>query len=368
MQAIKKIIKKTPLYEPLRDVLFYWSALKMKRNVGRAEIDGYVQLPKGVVFEPTTKCNLSCQMCYQKVERALGKKDMTLNEIKSIFAKLKNDFKIESTGLIGAEIFMRPDIFDFIGYLGKQNTKVYLATNGTLLSESSVGKLKKLKNITGIGYSLDGTKEYHNKIRGVQYAFDRLMNAVKMTKDHFSLTLNSVVMADNASQLESVAELVKNIGVPNYSLQFEMFSTPEEVEEAARILGLNSEDFAVEIKESDKYDFKIEDIKKSIETIKKMGNLHFLIQPSAYTKFPEDYFDGTLREKKKLYCKDMNTLRINAQGNVIFCPFIKKEFGSLLSQKPEDIWNGEEMRTFRKKLLQSNLTPVCKRCCRLDIR
>lgn len=60
--------------------------------------------------------------------------------------------------------------------------------------------------------------------------------------------------------------------------------------------------------------------------------------------------------------------RINAQGEVIFCPFIKKPFGNLLEQSFEEIWNNEEFKQFRKKLVKNNLAPVCSRCCRLGIK
>ncbi|MFC1757088.1 radical SAM/SPASM domain-containing protein [Patescibacteria group bacterium] len=366
MKRIKKIIKNSFLYKPLKKGQSFLVSFEVKKNLQKAKKGENMEMPNTVVFEPTTKCNLDCQMCYQKSERSTDAKDLTLEEVKEIFLNLKNsNKKLKYVSLIGAEVFMRLDLMEIIEFLDNINLKVYLATNGTLINERNIDKLKSLKNVTGIGYSLDGLKDVHNKIRGRDYAFDKLINAIELTKDCFSLTVNSVVMNENMDKILEIGKFVKEIGVSNYALQFEMSSTFEEIEKSGKVLRVNKEDFAIEKKENTGYRFGKKKILDLLGNLRKIKGLNVVVQPSVFERHPGKYLQGNLRVSEKLFCKDINSLRVNAQAKVIFCPFIKKSFGNLLEQNFAEIWNGREIKDFRKKLLQINLAPVCKRCCRL---
>jgi len=63
----------------------------------------------------------------------------------------------------------------------------------------------------------------------------------------------------------------------------------------------------------------------------------------------------------------MTNLRIDPQGNVIFCPYLRRSFGNLVEQPAAEIWNSSTMRQFRVWLLENNLLPICQRCCKLGL-
>ena len=368
MEKIKKIIRQSFLYRPAKKIQNLMAKFKMLRRIRETEKEGIAPMPNGVIFEPTTKCNLNCQMCYQKAERALGKRDLSLEEIKKLLKRLA-DSGVKFVSMIGAEVFVRPDIFEIIDYIGSLKMKTYLATNGTLISEQNIGKLIAQKNvITGIGYSLDGLKDDHNRVRGREYAYDNLVKAIELTRDHFNLTVNTVVMEENLEQLPAIGRLVKSWGVNNYSLQFEMFATPEEYRQSSKVLAVAPADLAVEVKASQDFNFSLEKLESVLSELRQINGLNILIQPEAFNRYPEFYLAGNLREKVGLFCKDINAMRINAQGEIIFCPFIKKSFGDLNLENPAKLWNGQGLRELRKKLLQNNLAPICKRCCRLGVK
>ncbi len=368
MINFKKIIKNSFLYKPLKKWQSFFVSFRVNKNLKKIKKDGNAVMPDTIVFEPTVKCNLDCKMCYQKKERSLADKDLSFEQIKKIFLKLKKKNKnFRYVSMIGAEVFMRPDLMDIIGFLESIKLKVYLATNGTLVTEEKVEQLKRFKNILGIGYSLDGLKEDHNKIRGREYAFDKLMNAINLTKDHFILTINSVVMTSNVDRIYEIGKFVKEIGISNYALQFEMASTKDEVEVSSECLFVDREFFSVEEKEDTIYGFSKEKILGIIKKLRNRKGLNVSIQPGVFEKYPGLYLEGRLGEEKKLFCKDVNSVRVSARGDVIFCPFIKKSFGNLLEKSFSEIWNCEEFKDFRLRLLKNNLAPVCKQCCRLGI-
>jgi len=363
---IIKLLKQTSFFKPIKNAYSFFASLGKKKNIKKIKVDGCVMLPNTIVFEPTIKCNLSCAMCYQKNERATKEKDLSLEQIKIIFLRLGKN-KPKNVSLIGAEVFMRPDLVEIIEFFGELGIKVYLATNGTLIDEKMANKLIKLKNITGIGYSMDGMRALHNKIRGTDYAFDRLVKAINLTKNFFSVTVNTVVMDDNIDQIIEVGRFLKVLGVSNYALQFEMASTPDELEESKKILGINEQDFAVEVKNNNDYRFTVEQVSDLLGNLEAIKGLFIFVQPGVFEENHGSYLSGDLRKKENLYCKDINTLRINARGEVIFCPFIKKVFGNLLETNLGEIWNSQDFKDFRIRLLRGNLTPVCKRCCRLGL-
>jgi len=327
--------------------------------------DGTVFLPDSIIFEPTTRCNLNCQMCYQKEERRMGKKDLSFEEIKKIINNLNG---VKRVSLIGAEIFARSDIFQIIEEFIKKGIKLYLTTNGTLINKDNIKKLIKLrKGIRGIGFSLDGLEKTHNKIRGVDFAFKRTIEAINLVKKDFNVSINSVIMKDNIDELYDLIKYLRDLGIVNFGLAVEMFATPKEIVLSKKLLGFQGLPLALEVQENDKYEFSLEKIKKTIDKIKSIKGINVIIHPKAFEYFPKEFYNGTLRSKINLRCENMFLGRINAQGEIIFCPFIKKSFGNLLEQSFEEIWNNKELKSFRRKLIKNNLLPLCKRCCRLGV-
>ncbi len=359
---IIKLLKKLRLVKIIKKILgFLRKVFSCKKQV--LSKDGTASLPNSIIFEPTTKCNLNCQMCYQREERKMGKRDLSFDEIQKIINNFSN---VKRVSLIGAEIFARSDIFQIIEEFIKRGIKLYLTTNGTLINEDNVKELKRLKKgIRGIGFSLDGLKELHNKIRGRDWAFDRTIEAINLVKKDFNVSINSVVMKDNIDELYDLVKYLRGLGIVNFGLAVEMFATPEEVALSKKILDFGDLSLALEIQKNAEYKFSLEKLKRTIDKIKTIKGINLVIHPGAFKDFPEEFYNGILRKKIVLKCENMFLGRINAQGDVIFCPFIKKPFGNLLEQSFEEIWNNEEFKLFRKKLVKNNLAPVCKRCCKL---
>jgi len=363
---LKWLIKKTGAYGYLKNGFDSFQNRRYRDIESLIRDKKDLPLPRNVVFEPTTRCNLNCHMCPQREDRKQLKPDLPLDKAQELLTKLKKQLNIKSMGLIGGEVFVRSDIMEILKTLEYLKVKVYIASNGTLIDEGLAEKLKKLNNIAGLGFSLDGLKDRHDRIRGRDTAFSGVKRAVDLLKDDFSLTVNTVVMEDNIPEIVELAKLIRDWGVPNHTLQFEMSSTAQDVESSAKMLkSVGVGDIVVEVKEKDNYDFSAAEVGAVMDELNKISGLSVIIQPRLYSRFPTQYLDGRMRQIPGLSCKDVNTLRISAQGEMIFCPFIKKGFGSLLDNDIAGIWNSAEAKEFRFNLYSNNLTPICKRCCRL---
>ena len=92
------------------------------------------------------------------------------------------------------------------------------------------------------------------------------------------------------------------------------------------------------------------------------------LTPYTWEENLSEYYRGTGHRKLRLVCPKLlePTARIDHLGNVLFCGVLRKSWGNLMETPFEEIWNDAGFREFRKKLLDGNMLPVCRRCCKVD--
>ncbi len=341
------------LYEPFNRYRWKRHFNSLKKDI----IRGRIPNPRRATIELTMRCNLSCQMCF----RDQGQKgELTLEEFKTAVDNLTPG--IRQINLIGGEVFLRSDLFEILDYLRDRNLRVRIQTNGTLLDTQRLQKLSVYWNVSGVGFSIDGPPELHNKIRGSNSAYEKTIAAIKNTAQFFSVSVNTVLLDENFASIEEVFKTLSELGISEYRVEPEMFATPEEVESSG------VEPIAANIKEQGRYSFSAEELRELKTRLDKLAEerrIKVVIAPRVAEIDAGDFLAGTVRENKKLFCKHLLVPRIDAEGNLIFCHIIKKRFGNLKDTPLDELWKGEEITRFRRKLLEQNLLPVCKRCCRL---
>lgn len=96
--------------------------------------------PVSVMIELLTKCNLNCEHCYLPSH---SNKGLDFDTIKLLFRDLRK-LGIMNVSLTGGEIFLREDIFEIIELARRNQMRVFLLSNGTLLNKSKVTKLINL--------------------------------------------------------------------------------------------------------------------------------------------------------------------------------------------------------------------------------
>jgi radical SAM protein with 4Fe4S-binding SPASM domain len=133
-------------------------------------------------------CNLRCIHCYQE---NYNRKDLDFNKLKAIFLKLDEameKWKMKCfVSLTGGEPFLQPEgLFYLMDLIENSDNFISTAilTNGTLLTEDLVKKIKDYKKLAEVQVSLDGNdEESHDAVRGAG-TFSRAVEAVKLLKDH----------------------------------------------------------------------------------------------------------------------------------------------------------------------------------------
>jgi radical SAM protein with 4Fe4S-binding SPASM domain len=136
----------------------------------------------------TDRCNLRCNHCYQ--EDFTGNFEMSLDDLISIADDLlrvtKKWNKKAEFSITGGEPFVRKDFLYFLEYLNSQDnvSNIDILSNGTLITEQQVKKLKKISKLKSVQISLDGaSSKTHDLIRG-KGSFEKAINGIRKLKEY----------------------------------------------------------------------------------------------------------------------------------------------------------------------------------------
>lgn len=152
----------------LRDpswVLFIYRTIMRQRRAARVRQDWgerSVRVPAVVIASITSRCNLQCSGCYARATQRFPDAEMSADKLRSTIAEAEQ-MGIAIIVLAGGEPLTRPEILDitkdFPGIIFP------LFTNGLLIDEEMIGKLKKQKNVVPI-ISLEGREPDTDGRRG----------------------------------------------------------------------------------------------------------------------------------------------------------------------------------------------------------
>lgn len=174
----------------------------------------YSNMPKMVLFEITTKCNLHCVYC---TARKLVKKpaDLPISKIIEIVDKLE---KFEYVCLCGlGESLLHADFYEVLQVL--KDKKIVLVTNGSVLIDYK--KLIETNNIDAISFSIDDGTEQGMKRISDNYRFDILLdNLKKAAQNKINTTINCTLVKENISSIDTIKELAIEYQVSRFKLGF----------------------------------------------------------------------------------------------------------------------------------------------------
>ena len=334
------------------------------------------QFPEEICIELTRRCNLRCSMCYQQHNQIRAEDELSLEEIKSTFNKLK----LKTVSLIGGELFIRKDIFDILDYFAAKGIIIQnLTTNGTLIDEEKVKHLSyfiKRKTIRNISISFDGKKEAHDIIRNSKKAFERAFNGAEKLLTSLKalgintdkcMHINSVISKLNIKRFDECIDVTKELGIKNIVFNHLIYNTMEDLNRSAKMIG--NQELGLFDTCSEKQSIQSGEIPALLSTwqkaLRKAGKLGINMHSRPVSK---------LEHIKNYYRPDYNPrgvctypffiCRINSDGTVPFCLLMQHKMGNIRNESLISIWNNTEFKRMRKKLL-SGIYPICKRCCKL---
>jgi len=327
-------------------------------------LGGYALPVRSLNITATLRCNLNCKMCLQRQSlekfNERGIPELSFEEIKEII--LNTLPFITRVGFCGGEIFIRDDIMDILAFAAKRNP-VHFATNGTLVTSDMAREFVNMK-IRSILISIDGTKYFHDNIRGRSNAFERTLQTIEYIEKYKNdsgrlfpkIVINSVVTENNLSSFAELLQIISQLGIKDFGLQMVdkchyRYSPMKSLSDAftipPRFDVLQSGDLE-------------EKLLKLYETARGKG-IKIQIKPEVTISEFSDYYMNKM-DLSQFYCTHpWAQTMISPYGDVYPCYMLS--MGNLREERLSKIWNDSRYQAFRRSLKKSVLFPGCSGCC-----
>ncbi|MBW2646699.1 MAG: radical SAM protein [Deltaproteobacteria bacterium] len=169
-------------------------------------------VPKWIAWEVTEKCNLRCIHCRASSDLSAPSGDFTTQESFKLLEDIASYCKPVLV-LSGGEPLLRKDIFDIAKHGTELGLRMAMATNGVLVTDKRVAKMKEA-GIRICSLSLDGsTAEIHDNFRQQKGAFKAVIRAAEcFRRNNMEFLINSSFTRRNQHDIENIYKLAKKIG------------------------------------------------------------------------------------------------------------------------------------------------------------
>lgn len=134
---------------------------------------------KQIELEISNPCNEHCIHCYRHCLNS-KKGFLSVEKADCIFKQAKN-LEVSSVTITGGEALLNPQWKEIVRTADDYGFKISLFTNGTLLTQSDVDFLSKIKNLKEIQVSLYSlNKDIHDSITQVEGSCEKTLNAIEL--------------------------------------------------------------------------------------------------------------------------------------------------------------------------------------------
>ena len=176
----------------------------------------------GLFFEVTSRCNARCEHCGSSCGDFIPKDEITADEIKSVLDDLAEHYDPSKIFLFitGGEPMVRKDIFDLMKYARKKGFNWGMTTNGMLIDEKAVEKMKETE-MYSVSVSIDGLKDLHESFRRVPNSYEKILHGIKLMQKCPCIRrvqVTTCVNKKNIDQLEDLYKLLKENDVKEWRI------------------------------------------------------------------------------------------------------------------------------------------------------
>lgn len=170
-----------------------------------------VTYPTDAILAITYRCDAHCTMC--NIWQLDPQEQLSIDDYAKIPATLRD------INISGGEPFLRKDAVEIINavYQKCNGPRIVISSNGfrTRHIVAAMEELRRTIPDIGIGISLDGINETHDRIRGVDGAYKRAVATLQqLTEREFTnIRISFTAMNDNILEMRKVYDLSRSFGV-----------------------------------------------------------------------------------------------------------------------------------------------------------
>jgi radical SAM protein with 4Fe4S-binding SPASM domain len=313
-----------------------------------------------LIWNLTNVCNLFCQHCYSAANTVRAG-ELSIEEIKKQIPYLKKA-NVRYLILSGGEPLLREDLFDIAKLFNENGFITTLSTNGLLINEENIGKIKE--NFSYVGISIDGDEQTHDSFRGMKGAFKRSLKAIRLVKDAgIKVGMRFTITSQTYRSIPFIFELAEKEGIPKLYFSHLVYSgrgrnlTQAEKEQYRKI---------VEQIIDKAFDYVEKGVPIDIVTGNNEADAVLF-----YHKFTEKYPEKAelLYENLKIWGGNQAGVRIadiDYRGYVKPDTYFPLKLGNIREKNFYEIWNSNGILSELRKHPR-NINGKCKECRFIDI-
>lgn len=296
----------------------------------------------------TKRCNLQCVHCYANSKISpIIEAEMSTEEILDVINQL-GELKVNEIFFTGGEPLIRKDMADILNYASAKGIRVLMSTNGLLLTESFLEKVRQV-DFKLFQISLDGPEAIHETIRG-KGNYQGAIRAVEMASRYVpNVAVGTVLSRMNVDFIAETLEIAHKAGASIFAL---MLLIPS----GRATKDMNAD--ALIIKDS---------LERFFNTYRQLKNkirlaYNSTIPPALY---PTDMMDTGLHMKCAL-CSFPYTIGIEANGDLAPCDgfFGLRDFeaGNIRQSSIKEFWEKHHVFEKIRDVESEQLKGVCNLC------
>ncbi len=317
-------------------------------------------LPRVMAVEVTRRCNLACVHCRATSSESAPEGELSLSEYKALFDNVAS-FASPIVILTGGEPLLREDLFDLASYVTQLGLRVAVSTNGTLLNDGTITRLKAA-GVKTCSISIDGSNaDVHDDFRQQEGAFAKSLEGIRMLMDAgLKVQINTSLTRRNMDDLSDIYKLVKTIN-PNAWHVFMLVPTgrAEETGKEELITSAEYETILNYIYEKNRDD------EMEIKPTCAPQYYRILRQRAKEEGIPVDVEHFGLNARTRGCLAGMGFVFVSYLGEVFPCGYYPKQAGDVRKQPFEQIWR--ESPLFEKLRNFKNYGGYCGKCAFLKV-
>lgn len=255
---------------------------------------------------------------------------------------------------------LNTNVFKILNY-GK--TFKTLLTNGTLLDQITINRLKKCKKLNELKISLDGFNG-HDKIRVSSKSSEIIKNINSLDLlTHIPFSISTIVTKYNLDELIDLYEYIKNTNAYRWEIDFPF------------IQGRAKKQKEILINDSDQY--------RAYKIFLNLINKYLKEKPGFVFNIMGIFNYFLVFNEKKFCSFDLNThpcdynlkgLTVKINGDVSLCPSLPLTFGNVKNCSLKSVINGVKYKNFLKLKVKNikgcvncQFLNICGGGCRADV-
>lgn len=326
-----------------------------KRSLSAKDIQNFT--PVHIVWEITLACDLKCMHCGSRAGH-IRSRELSTEECLDLVRQFARLGTREIT-LIGGEAYLRKDWLNIISEIRSNDIQCTLQSGGLNLTDERLRQAADA-GLAAVGVSIDGLKDLHDRLRGVEGSFGRTFEVLHNARKYgLTTSVNTQITSLVMPQLREMQELFIEAGASHWQIQLtvamgraadnpELLLQPYELLELMPLL-------------ADLY-------KRGVER-------GFLMQPGnniGYFGPYEALWRGSGDEQVHWSgCNaGQNTVGIEADGTIKGCPSLPTTAysgGNIRDLTARQIWEKSPELAFTRNRTVDDLWGFCRSCYYADV-